>query len=278
MLAPVNPCGFALLPAYLAYGARTAVNAADPSTWARVASGLRSGLALTLGFTGTFTIVGLLLAAGLRAVIGVVPWLAAAIGLALLLLGAGLLFGLRIRLGVSRLHPLGEGRGGRGMIAFGAGYALASASCSLAILLAVITQAMAGTGPLTVLTVFAAYAAGSSTLLLTLAVVTAFAGTMITRSVRRLMPHMDRITGVVLALSGGYLLAYWMPQLLFGTRGLDLFSGVAGALSGWIRDYQPVLILVAGVVVVAVVGTTVVRRLLSRRNTADEAPAARRVE
>nr|AEX65090.1 putative mercury transport protein [Rhodococcus sp. Mel] len=288
MLAPVNPCGFALLPAYLAYGTRTSVNTTDPSTWARLASGLRSGLALTLGFTGTFTIVGLLLAAGLRAVIGVVPWLAAALGLALVLLGAALLLGLKIRLGVSRLHTLGEGRGRAGMIAFGVGYALASASCSLAILLAVVTQAMAGTGLVTVLAVFAAYAAGSSTVLLTLAVVTAFAGTLITQAMRRLIPYMNRITGAVLAISGGYLLAYWMPQLAFGTRGLDLFSGAASVLSGWIRDNQLAVIGIAGAAAIVGISATIVRRLLSKRNTrqeedrsapaVDEAPGARHAE
>ncbi len=60
LLAPVNPCGFGLLPAML-----TAT--LDPSTGepeqrpvaTRLAGGLRAGLALTLGFTATFAVIGL---------------------------------------------------------------------------------------------------------------------------------------------------------------------------------------------------------------------------
>ena len=101
-------------------------------------------------------------------------------------------------------------------MAFGAGYALASASCTLAVLLAVVTQALASTNISGVLVVFAAYAAGSATLLLSLALFAAFASGLINRFLRRLLPHMNRITGAVLALSGGYLLLYWLPQLLGG--------------------------------------------------------------
>lgn len=264
MLAPVNPCGFAVLPAVLAYGTGNATTAPHGG-WARLVGGLRSGLALTLGFTGTFTIVGLLVAAGMRSLIGVIPWLAAVLGALFVLLGLAMLVGLRIPLGLTRLSSVGQDRKPGGMIAFGVGYALASASCSLALLLAVVTQALAGTGWGTVLLVFAAYAVGSSVLLLTLSVVTAFASTVISRYVRRLMPHMNRITGVVLALSGGYLLVYWLPQLSGGTAGTTALSGIAGPLSGWISSNQLVVVIIAGALVAAVLIGMVLRRIVSRR-------------
>lgn len=264
MLAPVNPCGFAVLPAVLAYGTGNAATAPREG-WARLVGGLRSGLALTLGFTGTFTIVGLLVAAGMRSLIGVIPWLAAVLGALFVLLGLAMLIGLRIPLGLTRLSSVGQDRKPGGMIAFGVGYALASASCSLALLLAVVTQALAGTGWGTVLLVFAAYAVGSSVLLLTLSVVTAFASTVISRYVRRLMPHMNRITGVVLALSGGYLLVYWLPQLSGGTAGTTALSGIAGPLSGWISSNQLVVVIIAGALVAAVLTGMVLRRIVSRR-------------
>lgn len=254
MLAPVNPCGFAVLPAFLACGTGSAVAAGTRGTWARLAGGLRSGLALTLGFTGTFTVVGLLLAAGMRPLVGAVPWLAAALGAVFAVLGLAMLIGLRIPLGLPALGSVGRDRKPGGMIAFGAGYALASASCSLALLLAVVTQALAGTGPATVFLVFATYAAGSSVLLLTLSVMTTFAGNLISRYLRRLMPHMNRITGAVLALSGGYLTVYWLPQLFGGHPGTNALSGAAGTLSGWISSQQLLIVIIAGALV-AVAGT-----------------------
>src|SRR5690606_18412867 len=79
MLAPVNPCGFAVLPAFLAYavGTDTATTGTTRAGMAtRLAGGLRAGAALTLGFAGTFTLIGTLLAVGMRSLIGVVPWAA----------------------------------------------------------------------------------------------------------------------------------------------------------------------------------------------------------
>ena len=265
MLAPVNPCGFAVLPAYLAYGTGSAAATGTRGTWGRLAGGLRSGLALTLGFTATFTVVGLLLAAGMRSLIGAIPWFAAVLGAVFALLGLAMLIGIKVPMGAPLLGRVGARRKPGGMIAFGVGYALASASCSLALLLAVVTQALASTGPATVFLVFAAYAAGSAVLLMTLAVVTAFASTLISRHLRRLLPHMNRITGAILALSGGYLIVYWLPQLLGGGPGTSALSGAAGSLSGWISSNQLLIVIVAGAVVAVAVTGVLVQRTRSRR-------------
>ncbi len=271
MLAPVNPCGFAVLPAFLAYGTGTATSGGTRGVWGRLAGGLRSGLALTVGFTGTFTLFGLLLAAGMHLLVGVIPWLAAALGATFALLGLAMLIGLRIPLGLNSLGSVGRNRKPGGMIAFGVGYALASASCSLALLLAVVTQALTGTGWATVLLVFAAYAAGSAVLLVTLSVVTAFASTVISTYLRRLLPHMTRITGVVLAASGGYLLVYWLPQLLGGAPGVSILSGISGPVSVWIGSNQQVVITGAVVLIAAVLVGVVWHRIASRHDGTGDA-------
>ena len=59
LLAPVNPCGFGLLPAVLT--ATTTTSTRGTGLVERLAGGLRAGLALTAGFTATFTVIGLLL-------------------------------------------------------------------------------------------------------------------------------------------------------------------------------------------------------------------------
>ncbi|WP_081323131.1 cytochrome c biogenesis CcdA family protein [Microbacterium testaceum] len=269
LLAPVNPCGFAVLPAVLAYGSGAGSGGRE-GTWARLVGGVRSGVALSVGFTGTFTVVGLLIAAGLRPLIGAIPWLAAVLGAVLVLLGLVLVAGVRVPLGVSRLAAVGKDRKRGGMIAFGAGYALASASCSLALLLAVITQALSGSGWASVLLVFAGYAAGSSVLLVAVAVTGAFAGTIITGRIRRLLPHMSRITGMVLALSGGYLLLYWLPQLAGGAPGTTALSAVAGPLSGWISSHELIVVAAVALIVVSVlVGGALRRTAVHRRNAKD---------
>lgn len=91
--------------------------------------------------------------------------------------------------------------GTRRLVAFGAGYAIASASCTLAVLLAVVTQAAATTW-IGVLAVFTAYAAGSALLLVSLALLAAGSATALARSLRAVAPYASRIAGGLLALSG----------------------------------------------------------------------------
>ena len=69
MLATVNPCGFAMLPAYLSYFLGIEGQAADRSTPARLARALVVSAAVTLGFLAVFLGVGAIVSAGLQQVI-----------------------------------------------------------------------------------------------------------------------------------------------------------------------------------------------------------------
>ncbi|SFB62782.1 Cytochrome c biogenesis protein CcdA [Amycolatopsis marina] len=264
MLAPVNPCGFAVLPALLAHAVGTDTTdgaAASRSTAARLGGGLRAGAALTLGFAGTFTVIGILLAVGMRSLIGVVPWAAAVLGGVLAVAGLAMVAGRRIPLRLPSRRSGTPRQGPRGMIAFGAGYALASASCTLAVLLSVVTQALATTNFSGILVMFGAYAAGSATLLLFLAVFAAFASGLINRFLRRLLPHMHRITGTVLALSGGYLLLYWLPQLTgSGGPGSNALAGPVSGLAVWINTHQLLIVAIALTLIAAIALTAYAQR------------------
>jgi len=252
LLAPVNPCGFGLLPAMLTatLGPATADTTRRPLL-ARLAAALRAGLALTLGFTATFTVIGLGLTAGVRSLITVVPWLAAALGAALVLLGLALLAGRHLPIRPPTRHPdpgiasAGTGAGSGRIVIFGAGYAIASASCTLALLLAVITQA-AATTMIGAVAVFTAYAAGSALPLITLALLTAVAGHTMARATQRLARYTGRIAGALLAMSGAYLLFYWLPQLL-GTphTGDAVITALAGRVSTAMSDHQLTVVLIA---------------------------------
>lgn len=250
LLAPVNPCGFGLLPAVLTAAAGT--NAPAPRASVRIASGLRAGVALSLGFCATFSVIGLLLTLGVRSVITLVPWAAAVLGAALTVLGIAMLAGWQPALRLPGHHPSGRGvTSTRRLIAFGAGYALASASCTLAVLLAVVTQAAATTW-IGALAVFTAYAAGSALLLVTLALIAAATATTLALPMRRLAPYATRAGGALLTLSGAYLLYYWLPPLLGMRRtGVDLLGRLAAMTATWINEHQVALTIAATVVVVS---------------------------
>lgn len=139
------------------------------------------------GFSGVFIVAGLPVSAGLRLVLHAVPWLAVAIGAALIALGLLTLAGRRVSLlAAGRLQPdAAQSRGLRRVALFGVAYALAWLSCTLAVFLVVVSQSLTVGGVGQTLAVFAAYAAGSASILLALCVSAALTKGALTRLLRR---------------------------------------------------------------------------------------------
>jgi cytochrome c-type biogenesis protein len=236
-LAVVNPCGFPLLPAFLSYylGAE---EQRLPRASTRVLQGLLVGALVTLGFLGFFALVGLPISYGVGAIARAVPWAGLATGAALALAGLLTLFGRHLRLPTHlRVQPRRERRLGA-MLLFGVGYGAASLGCTLPLFLTLVGASLSGGGKLTT---FLAYGAGMAVVLMALSVLVALAREGAARAVRPLLPHMNRIAGLLLLASGGYLFYYWArlrfgdtatvaddPIVSFGVR----FSGQARALAG----------------------------------------------
>ncbi|MCP3818844.1 cytochrome c biogenesis protein CcdA [Streptomyces sp. A3M-1-3] len=271
MLAPVNPCGFALLPAWIT----AALGEADTSPVpVRLARALRSGAALTLGFAGTLAAAGLIVSAGARALIAAAPWLGLATGIILLLLGAFMLtgrsLGLQLNLSTGTRGSAGPPTARR-MVVFGVGYAAASLSCTFGVLLAVIAQAQATASFAGLLAVFAAYATGSAAVLLLVAVTTAAAGAALTRKITALARHGTRITAAVLVLTGAYLAWYWYPAATGGPAtatpggGLATWSATATA---WIQGHTITIAVTALAVVLAVTAAALRHRRRPARHAA----------
>jgi len=189
------------------------------------------------------------------------------------LVGLALLAGRHLPIKLTSPQPdpthTRTGTGTWRIVVFGAGYAVASASCTLAVLLAVVAQA-AATDLVGAVAVFAAYAAGSALLLITLALLAALAGHTLARALQRVARYAGRIAGALLAVSGAYLLLYWLPQLLGTSRLGDAgLAELAGRVATAITDHQLAVTFTAAVVVL-IAATAVIR---TRRATTD-APRA----
>ncbi len=214
LLAPVNPCGFALLPAYLTHTATARPDAALPQ---RLLQSLAAGAALAAGFAITLSTAGLAISAGAQQLIRAAPWLGFTVGVLLALLGlAGLArYEPRVRLHLPAITPRTGGAmtsPGRWAL-FGVGYAAASLACTIAVLLAVITQAQASTTIGGQVAVFAAYASGSIALLLVLSAAAALAGSALFRWARVIARHQARFAATLLLLTGVYVATYWWPAV-----------------------------------------------------------------
>ena len=254
LLAPVNPCGFALLPAYLGH---TATERADQPVSRRLARALGIGAALGVGFAATLSAAGLAISAGAHPILTAAPWLGFSVGVALVVLGIVALTGrgpaLRLRLPTIRAPR--SSTGAVRWALFGVGYAIASLACTFAVLLAVIVQAQTTTGVAGQTAVFAAYAAGSLALLLPLSTVAALAGAAAAHATRTLGRWQPTITAGLLILTGGYVTAYWWPAITHqaptghGLRSLDRWSA---NLATWLQQHHTLIAaLTAAIILLA---------------------------
>ncbi len=279
LLTPLSPCGFALLPAYLAAFLHPGTGQRPPPVLWRLRPALGTAVTIAAGFTATVTGIGVALAAGLGTMIHLIPWVAAVLGVVLTVAGTMILAGraiprparLRVSLRLPGIRPpaaAGGAAAGRWRLAgFGAGYAFASASCTLAVLLSVVSQALTAGTLTTAIGVFAAYATGSAVMLLALATAAALAQGALSGAVGRLARHLPRISGALLAASGLYLAVYWVPALLRHdgtTPGTDPLSAVSAAVSTWIGAHQTLVTAGAALLVITAVTATVLAARHSR--------------
>lgn len=220
MLATVNPCGFAMLPAFVSYFVGTddrglvALSAAGRLRQAFAVAG-----AITLGFLLVFLAVGGLISLGARSVVQAVPWLTLVIGLALAAIGAAMLLGRVPRVKIPNPVPSVQGRGFRPMLLYGVSYAVASLSCTLPIFLVVVAGSLAASAPGASLGLFLAYGLGMGSVLLAVTVgATLFRGA-VAAWLRPVLPYVERLSAVLLIGAGLYLVYY---QAVYGLRWVAL--------------------------------------------------------
>ncbi len=197
----MNPCGFALLPAYLARrigtdeGMRPGADA--------VGRALLVGAATTVGFMIVFGTIGTAISLGARQLIHALPWAGLTIGIALVVAGAAVLSGKHLSVRLPGIGS-GAGRGGlRGDLLFGIGYGTASCSCTLPIFLAATGTAVTGSVAGSALS-FVADAAGMGAILTALAVAAALSQKGLALALRRVVPYVNRASGALLLLAGAY--------------------------------------------------------------------------
>lgn len=65
----------------------------------------------------------------------------------------------------------------------------------------------------------------------------------------------------MLALSGAYLLVYWLPQLLGSPRpGFTGVATLAGGVATWVADHELAVVLTGAVLILSTIGAMAVTR------------------
>jgi hypothetical protein len=259
-LAAFNPCGFAMLPAYLTL----VIQRDGGGQLAALARALAATTAMAAGFLAVFGVFGLLTVSVASAVQQRLPYLTVVIGTALVALGVWLLSG-------RELPGWSFGKGARwapsarlgSMVGYGAGYALASLSCTAGPFLAVTGSSLREGSALTVAAVYTAYAAGIALVVGVLAVAVALASGAVIDRMRRVLPYVNRLSGAILIPVGLYVAYYgWYELRLFGGTGSadDPVIAAAGRIqrmvSAWVYRWGggTWLIMLGALVLMAVAG------------------------
>lgn len=252
-LAALNPCGFALLPAWLALlvdrDARTRGSAVRRS--------LRLSVAMTFGFVAVFGLFGAVVVPLALSVERYLPWATVVIGVVLVALGCLLLSGrdLVVRVPHWRRVPAGSFAA---MAAYGAAYALASLSCTVGPFLAVLASTTRAGGVAAGLAVVVAYAVGMGLLVTVLALAVALAQDAVIGGLRRVLPWVNRLSGVLLVAAGAYVVWYGVYEIRVAGGAdpndpvIEAATTVQGQLAALVDRVGPIGLAVAGLVVLVV--------------------------
>ena len=215
MASAVNPCGFAMLPAYLGlYMGSQEKDGERAGVVRRLSRAVLVGEAVTGGFVLLFGVAGLVIGGGARAVIDIIPWLGLSIGVLLAVAGAWMIGGGKLYTGFATRAASRIGNpaqvGIRGYFLFGVSYGTASLSCTLPIFLTVVGTSLAVSSIPSALGQLFLYGLGMGAVIMALTIGMAlFQGAMV-GALRKTLGFVQAISPVLMLVAGSYIVFYWL--------------------------------------------------------------------
>jgi cytochrome c biogenesis protein CcdA len=279
LVAALNPCGFAMLPAYLAL----VVRGEGVGRRAAVGRAVTATAAMAVGFVTVFGGFGILTVSAASTVQRYLPYVTVLIGIILVALGIWLLAGREIRVlgGLARGARWAPTARLGSMFGYGISFAVASLSCTVGPFLAVTAAGLRGGSVLGAAAVYVAYAGGFTLVVGVLAVAAALASSATVERMRRIVPYVNRISGALLVVVGIYVGYYGLYEIrLFTGNGnpedpvIAAAGRVQGAIAGWVHQHGawPWLVALA-VLAVAALGAAWRASAAARYRRADRATA-----
>jgi cytochrome c biogenesis protein CcdA len=294
MVATFNPCGFAMLPAYLSYflgleGEEESRQGqhGDSTPEAGILRAIAVGASLSAGFLVVFAGMGLVIETVAREIIRYLPWLTIVLGAGLAVMGVFMLRGRSISVSLPfTARRAGSSRTITSMFLFGMSYAFVSLSCTISLFLATVSTTFTQETFTAGMATFLAYGAGMSLVLMVLTLAMALARTTLVRNLKRIVPHVSRIAAIALIAAGLYVTYYGVYELRVyagdtsgGGPARAMFD-LNSRISNWIQQTGPVRIglVLAGAVAAAVIvafGLRVSRQARERSVPAEDPGSVR---
>ncbi len=206
MLAAVNPCGFALLPAYLSL---LVLGDDTPTRTVAIGRALTATTAMTVGFAALFGIFGLAIQPVAGQVQQHLPGFTIVFGLLMAAAGAWMLAGRQLPALMPKVRRAPTvTRSIPSMALFGMAYATASLGCTIAPFLAIVVSAFRGGSTAEGILLFAAYAGGMGLIVGAASLTVALTRTTAVSHLRRAGAIAPRLGGGLLLLVGSYVAYY----------------------------------------------------------------------
>jgi len=200
-LATLAPCSLPMLPSYVAYYMNLGQGRRSPLTY------LGFALTTAAGFTSVYLIIGILPSLGVSHLAERVSAITPFIGALLVVMGLATAFSDVLSKVPVLNSTVMRSVGYRGLLIYGAGYGAASMSCSLPIFILLVLQS-AGSGGMTgILTNFLAYGLGAAAMIVPLTFAVAYSNQIILERFMSTLPHVKKVSALVLVAAGLYMIA-----------------------------------------------------------------------
>ena len=270
MLAAVNPCGFALLPAYLSL---LVLGDDTPSRTVAIGRALTATAAMTVGFAALFGIFGLAIHPVAGQVQEHLPWFTIAFGLLMAAAGAWMLAGRQLPALMPKVRRAPTvTRSIPSMALFGMAYAAASLGCTIAPFLAIVVSAFRSGSTAEGTLLFAAYAGGMGLIVGAASLTVALTRTTAVTHLRRAGAIAPRLGGGLLLLVGAYVAYYGWYEIrtqrdpATADPVIEAAATVQRAVADGLDSIGPTVL--AALFAVLLVAALVIRRLRATRKPA----------
>jgi cytochrome c biogenesis protein CcdA len=211
VFAFLAPCAVALLPGYIvAFVSRNSQQ--NPSRYKRFYRGLKLAMLSILGILAVYAIAGVLIIVAAQVLKDYMMWIT--IGMGVLLIGLGILMvmGKDISFSINMNNPTDRTEAVEAFV-FGTAYAIGALGCLFPLFLVVATQAMSAPTLWMGASYIGAYFVGISGMMVGAILLSVFAKDLLMKYLRKILPHMERITGGLLILAGLYVIYYQMALI-----------------------------------------------------------------
>ncbi len=228
MVALVNPCGFAMLPAYLGFF----LGLDEDDNGSRVQTLNRAqmvGLSMSLGFLAVFGVLGIAFSGLISEISAQLSWVTIIMGVLLGILGIAMLNGYQPIVSVPHLEKGTGSKSSASMFLFGVSYAIASLSCTIGLFISAVATSATNDTFLARFGAFFSYGLGMGLLATVLTLAVGFGKRGIVTSFRKILPKINLISAVVLVVVGIYL-------VLYGVWRWQIFDDTPGDPTGWVNS------------------------------------------